>query len=304
MENRILFIAENDQNFLIRAMMKTISDAGYEVRFVQPEVYQITMFEHKSDFPNIFILYLEGSENRYDRLFSYVKQLVSEQGKNRHLFLIGNPAEINTANKVISNEYVDHAFQRPVNTEDLLRHLNKLSMEYRYDEDGSVGQQQAMAVDSSKHNVLLVDDDVTQLHAMQRWFSKRFNTFIANSGMDTVAFLKHNHVDLILLDYEMPGLSGLDVLQMLRSEPETARVPVIFLTGSDDKKTVMAVLAAKPDGYLLKAMPPAVLVQNVEDFFVKQKKMALLRERQQQHGHTVAPYDMDYSEVDGELEEL
>jgi CheY-like chemotaxis protein len=111
-------------------------------------------------------------------------------------------------------------------------------------------------------------------------------------------------VDLILLDYEMPGLSGLDVLQMLRSEPETAHVPVIFLTGSDDKKTVMAVLAAKPDGYLLKAMPPAVLVQNVEDFFVKQKKMAQMRERQQLHGHSVAPYDMDYTDVDGELEEL
>lgn len=301
MENRILFIAENDQNFLIRAMMKTISDAEYEVRFVQPEVYQITMYEHKPDFPSIFILYLEGSENRYDRLFSYLKQLVSEKGKNRHLFLIGNPSEISTAYKVIPQESVDHAFQRPVNTEDLLRHLNMLSVEYRYDDNDSSALH-GMSVDSGKRNVLLVDDDITQLHAMQRWFAKRFNAFIANSGMDTVAFLKHYHVDLILLDYEMPGLSGLDVLQMLRSEPETANIPVIFLTGSDDKKTVMSVLAAKPDGYLLKAMPPAILVQSVEDFFAKQAKLEGLRA--QQKGHTVAPYDMDYTEVDGELEEL
>lgn len=301
MENRILFIAENDQNFLIRAMMKTISDAGYEVRFVQPEVYQITMFEHKPDFPNVFILYLEGSENRYDRLFSYVKQMVSEKGKNRHLFLIGNPAEINTAYKIISKEDVDYAFQRPVNTEELIRHLNMLSVEYRYDENQTVGQQN-VPVDNSMPNILLVDDDVTQLHAMQRWFSKRFNTFIANSGMDTVAFLKKYQVDLILLDYEMPGLSGLDVLQMIRSEPETANVPVIFLTGSDDKKTVMAVLAAKPNGYLLKSMPPTILVQNVEDFFVKQRKMAMMQAKAK--GHSIAPYDMDYSEVDGELEEL
>ncbi|MBQ7158511.1 MAG: response regulator [Treponema sp.] len=301
MENRILFVAENDQNFLIRAMMKTISDAGYEVRFVQPEVYQITMYEHKSDFPNIFILYLEGSENRYDRLFSYIKQLVSEKGKNRHLFLIGNPSEINTAFKVIPKDSVDHAFQRPVNTEELLRHLNMLTLEYRYDENDS-NAQTGVDVDSSKHNVLLVDDDITQLHAMQRWFSKRFNAFVASSGMDTVAFLKHYHVDLILLDYEMPGLSGLDVLQMLRSEPETANIPVIFLTGSDDKRTVMSVLAAKPNGYLLKSMPPSVLVQSVEDFFVKQARLA--EQRNSRRGHSVAPYDMDYSEVDGELEEL
>ena len=301
MENRILFVAENDQNFLIRAMMKTISDAGYEVRFVQPEVYQITMYEHKSDFPNIFILYLEGSENRYDRLFSYIKQLVSEKGKNRHLFLIGNPSEINTAFKVIPKDSVDHAFQRPVNTEELLRHLNMLTLEYRYDENDS-NAQTGVDVDSSKHNVLLVDDDITQLHAMQRWFSKRFNAFVASSGMDTVAFLKHYHVDLILLDYEMPGLSGLDVLQMLRSEPETANIPVIFLTGSDDKRTVMSVLAAKPNGYLLKSMPPSVLVQSVEDFFVKQAGLA--EQRNSRRGHSVAPYDMDYSEVDGELEEL
>ena len=303
MKNRILFIAENDQNFLIRAMMKSLTDAEYDVQYLQPEVYQVTMYEHKSDFPNIFILYLEGSENRYERFFSYIKQMMSEPGKKRHLFLIGNPVEINTAYKTIPRTCVDHAFQRPVSTEDLLRHLHLVSVEYRYDEN-EAGKNQGMAVDSSKFNILLVDDDVTQLHAMQRWFSKRFNAFVAGSGTETIAFLKRFYVDLILLDYEMPGLSGLDVLQMLRAEPETATIPVIFLTGTDDKKTVMSILSAKPAGYLLKSMPPAVLVQNVDDFFTKRINAAS-QVRKKTGQHSVAPYDMDFSDDDvGELEEL
>ena len=303
MQNRILFIAENDRNFLIRAMMKSLSDAEYDVQFLQPEVYQVTMYEHRNDFPNLFILYLEGSENRYERFFSYIKQMMSEQGKNRHLFLIGNPAEINTAYKTIPRTCVDHAFQRPVSTEDLLWHLHQVSAEYRYDEEQDSANHDAV-VNSSWYNILLVDDDVTQLHAMQRWFSKRFNAFVASSGMETVAFLKHTHVDLILLDYEMPGLSGLDVMQLLRSEPSTANIPVIFLTGTDDKKTVMSILSAKPSGYLLKSMPPAILVQNVDDFFEKRgREMSQTRRK----GHSVAPYDIDISDfdsVEGELEEL
>ncbi|MDE7139801.1 MAG: response regulator [Treponemataceae bacterium] len=297
----ILFIAENDRNFLIRAMLKSLSDAGYHVQVVPPEVYQVTMIEHHADFPKLFIIYLEGSENKYERFYSYIKQLISEPGKGRHLFLIGNPAEITTAYKIIPADCVTQAFQRPVNTEDLLRGLRSVSVEYRLEEEK---RNEFIDIDPGRKTILLVDDDIVQLRAMQRWFSKRFNAFAVTSGMEMVAFLKKTPVDLVLLDYEMPVLSGLDAFQMIKSEPATANIPVVFLTAVDDKKTVMSIIAANPAGFFLKTMPPVILVQKVVDFFEHPgDRLADLHKK-----HSLAPYDPNYVEelggVDDEPEEL
>ena len=48
-------------------------------------------------------------------------------------------------------------------------------------------------------------------------------------------------------------------------------VPVIFLTSKNDRETVLKVSALKPEGYLLKTMEPAQIVQTIDDFFEKRK---------------------------------
>ena len=77
--------------------------------------------------------------------------------------------------------------------------------------------------------------------------------------------------DLVLLDYEMPIVDGKQVLGMIRAEKEFSDMPVIFLTSKDDKESVMQVMSLKPDGYLLKTLEPAKIIQAVDDFFEKQK---------------------------------
>ena len=90
---------------------------------------------------------------------------------------------------------------------------------------------------------------------------------MANSGMNAIALLSKKKIDLILLDYEMPVLDGPKVLEMLRQEPSTKDIPVMFLTGKDDKESVMNVMALKPERYLLKNQPPETLLQNIEEYF-------------------------------------
>ena len=80
-----------------------------------------------------------------------------------------------------------------------------------------------------------------------------------------------NRPDLILLDYEMPVCDGKQVLEMIRAESEFSNVPVFFLTGKNDRESVLSVSALKPEGYLLKSMPPAQIVQTIDDFFEKRK---------------------------------
>ena len=66
-------------------------------------------------------------------------------------------------------------------------------------------------------------------------------------------------------------VDGRQVLEMIRAEKEFSDMPVIFLTSKDDKESVMQVMALKPEGYLLKTLEPAKIVQAVDDFFERQK---------------------------------
>ncbi len=58
----------------------------------------------------------------------------------------------------------------------------------------------------------------------------------SHSGHNTLAYLDRKRPDLILLDYEMPGMNGEKVMQLVRSNPANGHIPIIFLTGMNDKK--------------------------------------------------------------------
>ena len=70
----------------------------------------------------------------------------------------------------------------------------------------------------------------------------------------------------MLLDYEMPLMSGLEVYKSLKQEPKTATIPVIFLTGNDSKDVVKEILIEKPVGYVLKTTPPMIIIQKVMNY--------------------------------------
>ena len=89
--------------------------------------------------------------------------------------------------------------------------------------------------------------------------------------MAAITFLAKNEIDLILLDYEMPITTGPQVLEMLRSEENTAKIPVMFLTNKGDKESVMNVLGLKPEKYLLKTMSKSELLGQIDEFFEKEK---------------------------------
>ena len=58
---------------------------------------------------------------------------------------------------------------------------------------------------------------------------------------------------------------------MIRTETEFQDVPVIFLTSKNDKESIMKVMELKPEGYLLKTMDPKCIIEEVDNFFMKQK---------------------------------
>ncbi len=105
-------------------------------------------------------------------------------------------------------------------------------------------------VQQRKKSILIVDDNVTYMSMIMDWLRDSYRVSMANSGVQAITWLAKNRVDLILLDYEMPVTTGPQVLEMIRSHDELADIPVIFLTGVDDKESITKVLAGIETGRL------------------------------------------------------
>lgn len=139
---------------------------------------------------------------------------------------------------------------RPVETEAL-----KLAIEKAFHAAGTAPAAGAASVPGAagaRKRVLIVDDDPSYAGMVREWIKDTYQADIVTAGMQAIKFLLKKSADLILLDYEMPVVDGPQVLQMLREEPETANIPVIFLTGVGTKEAVQRVVSLKPDGYVLK----------------------------------------------------
>ena len=118
-----------------------------------------------------------------------------------------------------------------------------------------------------KKKILIVDDDPVYAKMVREWLSDRYQVSMVTAGMQAITFLAKNKIDLILLDYEMPIVDGPQVFEMLRSEPTTKSIPIIFLTGVGTREGVTRVMALKPDGYILKSASRDDIRAKLRSFF-------------------------------------
>mgnify|MGYP001172871562 FL=1 len=82
--------------------------------------------------------------------------------------------------------------------------------------------------DISACTILIVDDVKTNIRILISALSDSYEIAVANNGQAALDYCATNKPDLILLDIMMPGLSGYDVIERLKSNDFTARIPVIF----------------------------------------------------------------------------
>ena len=84
------------------------------------------------------------------------------------------------------------------------------------------------------------------------------------SGLACLEHLKYDIPDLIILDVEMPIMSGIQTLDVIRSNEEFKEIPVMFLTGTTDSETVVAAKSLGAVGYVVKPFVPLELVDKVK----------------------------------------
>lgn len=249
--NRVLIISD-EQQFLMNSIRSNMEAQGIKVDMADLKVQSI--FDNLNN-PDAILIYIEEDyENHIQDLFFIRDKAIEE---NYPLFLMGDEIDIKKIqNGQFANSKIAGSFIRPID----VKYVSTVVDMY-INENGR----------QNKKKILVVDDSGAVLRNVKGWLEDKYTLTLANSGTTAIKSLSLNKPDLVLLDYEMPIVDGSQVLEMIRSEDDFCDIPVIFLTSKGDKESVLKVMSLKPDGYLLKTLPPAEIIKAVDDFFEKQK---------------------------------
>lgn len=114
---------------------------------------------------------------------------------------------------------------------------------------------------------LVVDDSPTQRRIiLQTLKTIGFNAFIeAEDGLDAYNKMKAHKVDLVLSDWNMPILNGLELIALIRAHDEFKDIPVILITTKSSTEDVLTALKFKNIKYIIKPFSPTILEQKIKE---------------------------------------
>lgn len=115
--------------------------------------------------------------------------------------------------------------------------------------------------------ILIVDDNQLNIELSCDLLElEGFTIITASSGAESITKARQTIPDLILMDFRMPGMSGLETLQQLRKIPTTRHIPIITLTASVMVGEKERLLGEGFDGFMQKPINPTTFAQEVAGF--------------------------------------
>ena len=98
------------------------------------------------------------------------------------------------------------------------------------------------------------------LKLLKNALEEKYEVTATLNGLLVEKILASKPIDLIILDYEMPIMTGADVYRKLKENADYAKIPVCFLTGVSERSKVEEIMSLKPNGYLLKPIDMEMLM--------------------------------------------
>ncbi|MBF0294357.1 MAG: response regulator [Magnetococcales bacterium] len=122
-----------------------------------------------------------------------------------------------------------------------------------------------MSAPPDKPRLLIVDDLPANIEALAGIFTDDCEISVATCGADAVEIARAGHFDLILLDIMMPGMTGHEVCKILKGDPVTRKIPIIFITSLEEKEEEAMGLALGAVDYIVKPIRPAIVKARVHN---------------------------------------
>jgi len=138
-----------------------------------------------------------------------------------------------------------------------------------------------------KTRILWVDDEIDILRAHIIFLEEKgYDVETANNGLDAIEKVKGNFYDIIFLDENMPGMTGLETLNQIKIF--SPNVPVVMITKSEEENIMDEAIGAKISDYLIKPVNPKQILLSIKKNTDKQRLVT----RQ-----TTSAYQMQFSEI-------
>jgi len=119
---------------------------------------------------------------------------------------------------------------------------------------------------------VLVADDFATMRKIVRNILKQIgfdNIVEAEDGQAAVQVLRSENIGLVVTDWNMPNMNGLELLEKIRSDPKTANLPVLMVTAEGLKDNVVAAVKAGVNNYVVKPFTAEILQEKIEQIFKK-----------------------------------
>lgn len=117
--------------------------------------------------------------------------------------------------------------------------------------------------DKRKH-ILLVDNDDEIYNNMKSIIGDRYRVSVAGTELQAMRMLEKDRPDMMFLSYEMPLCEGRIMLEMIRSDEELRKLPVVFLTKIVEKRNIASIIRLKPAGCILKPLDKEIVTRIIE----------------------------------------
>src|SRR5213595_2314080 len=141
-----------------------------------------------------------------------------------------------------------------------------------------------MMMNSRPTRLLIVDDNEMNRDMLARRLERKgYVVGMAENAKDLLTRVKQDAVDLVLLDIEMPGISGLDALQKLRERYSAAELPIIMVTAKAQSDDVVKALDLGANDYLTKPIDFAVAVARIGTQLSHKRAQEALRESEERY---------------------
>ncbi len=137
----------------------------------------------------------------------------------------------------------------------------------------------ASEVNLSGSRVLIADDNDQNRELLEAWLvDEDYEVLMATDGQDTLRVVESGQPDLILLDIMMPRMSGYEVCEKLKSDPETSDIPVLMVTALNEMGDIEKAVQAGCDDFLTKPVNQLELKTRVRSL-LKVRHLASERDR-------------------------
>ncbi|WP_010325334.1 chemotaxis response regulator CheY [Marinobacterium stanieri] len=117
--------------------------------------------------------------------------------------------------------------------------------------------------------ILVVDDFSTMRRIIKNLLRDLGFTNVeeADDGKTALPILQQGHIEFLITDWNMPGMTGIDLLKTVRADPSLSQIPVLMVTAEAKREQIIAAAQAGVNGYVVKPFTAGVLKEKIDKIF-------------------------------------